>query len=63
VTTRNYDDWTIERWRTEPRLSGLDAVDLDDRGVTEQAPPLWKDLTLASVAAVLLWAAAAIVLG
>jgi hypothetical protein len=60
VTTRNYDDWTIERWRTEPHYSSLD---LDDPAPTDQAPALWKDLTLASVAAALLWATAAIVFG
>jgi len=29
----------------------------------EEAPPLWKDLTLASALAVLLWAAAAVAFG
>jgi len=53
------DDWTIERWKTEPRIGGLEFTDTS----VDQAPPLWKDLTLASVIAVLLWAAAAIVLG
>ena len=51
------DDWTIERWKTEPRLMGLEFSELS----VEQAPPLWKDLTVASALAVLLWAAAAIV--
>lgn len=59
MRTRN-DDWTIDRWRLEPRVRTLE---FDDPGVTEQSPPLWKDLTLASVAAALLWAAAAIVFG
>ncbi|HET7698956.1 MAG TPA: hypothetical protein VFK57_24775 [Vicinamibacterales bacterium] len=54
---RKADEWTIERWRTEPRLSGLEFPD----PTIDQAPPLWKDLTLASVVAVLLWAAAAVV--
>ena len=53
------DDWTIERWKTEPRLMGIDLI---DRSV-EQAPPLWKDLTVASALAVLLWGAAALVFG
>jgi hypothetical protein len=53
------DDWTIERWRTEPRLVGLE---FDDR-IVEKAPPLWKDLTIASALAVLLWGAAAVVFG
>jgi hypothetical protein len=54
------DDWTIERWKTEPRMVGLE---LSETTSVEQAPPLWKDLTLASVLAVLLWAAAAVVFG
>ena len=54
---RKADDWTIERWKTEPRLVGLEFTD----GSVEQAPPLWKDLTVASAIAVLLWAAAAVV--
>lgn len=60
MTTRNYDDWTIERWRTEPHYAPLD---LEDPAPNEQTPALWKDLTLASVAAALLWATAAIVFG
>ena len=58
--TRHYDDWTIERWRLEPRLSGLE---FDEGSSTEQAPPLWKDLTMAAVLAVILWIAAAAVFG
>jgi hypothetical protein len=56
MSTRNYDHWTIERWRLEPRLSGLE---FEESPAAEQAPPLWKDLTLASVLALLLWIAAA----
>ena len=56
VDNPNHDDSTIERWRLEPRFSTLD---FDDSFVVEQAPPLWKDLTLASVVALLLWLAAA----
>jgi len=48
----NLDDRPIDRWRPEPRF---DPFDLDDSSVIEQAPPLWKDLTLASVVALLLW--------
>lgn len=51
------DDWTIERWRTEPRLVGLEF----DDATGEKAPPLWKDLTIASALAVLLWGAALVV--
>ena len=60
VSTRNYDDWTIDRWRLEPRLT---AFDLDDPQDVEQAPTLWKDLTVASLVALVLWATAAIVFG
>ena len=59
MTKRNADDWTIERWRTEPRLVGLEFRDVS----VDQAPPLWKDLTLASALAILLWSAAAVVFG
>jgi hypothetical protein len=54
---RKADEWTIESWKTEPRLMGLEFSD----SVIEPTPPLWKDLTLASIIAVVLWAAAAIV--
>ena len=57
---RPYDEWTIESWRTEPRLSRLNSFEVDE---AEQTPALWKDLTLASGVAVLLWVAAAIVFG
>lgn len=56
--TRHYDDeWTIESWRVEPRLRAFEA-DMDE---ADQNPPLWKDLTLASVVALMLWAAAAVI--
>ena len=60
MTTRNYDEWAIERWRTEPHYSSLD---LEEPAPADQAPALWKDLTLASIAAALLWVTAAIVFG
>lgn len=56
--TRHYDDWTIESWRVEPRLRAFEA-DMDEPD--DQNPPLWKDLTLASVVALVLWAAAAMI--
>jgi hypothetical protein len=56
---RKADEWTIESWKTEHRLVGLEVVDSS----IDEAPPLWKDLTFASVIAVVLWAAAAIVFG
>jgi hypothetical protein len=59
VTTRKADDWTIERWKTESRLVMPEYSDVS----VEDATPLWKDLTLASALAVLLWAAAAVALG
>ena len=62
MATRNYDDWTIERWRTEHTLTGWDALDADDEQLDE-APPLWKELTLASAVAVLLWVVAAAIFG
>ena len=52
---RKADEWTIERWKTEPPLIGLDVPDS-----IEQTPPLWKDLMFASAIAVLLWSAAAL---
>lgn len=54
---RNVDEWTIERWKTAPPPIGLEFPD----STIDPAPPLWKDLTLASVVAVLLWAAALVV--
>ena len=51
MNTRNYDEWTIDRWRLEPRY----ALKFDDSLGPEKAPPLWKDLTLASVVALVLW--------
>ena len=58
VSTRNYDDWTMDRWRLEPRL---DAFELEDPSDVEQAPTLWKDLTVAPLVALVLWVVAAIV--
>ena len=58
MRARHYDDWTIESWRIEPRVRPLDATDHDN---DDGNPPLWKDLTLASILAGLLWGAAALV--
>ena len=55
---RKADDWTIESWKTEPRLGGFEFPD----PAIDSATPLWKDLMLASIVAVLLWGAAAVVL-
>ena len=57
MRTRNYDDWTIDRWRVEPRLRAVD-IQIDD--AEDQNPPLWEDVTLASVIALLLGMAAAV---
>ena len=54
MSSRHYDDWTVESWRMEPRLKPVDS----DASEVDQNPPLWKDLTLASIVAVLLWGAA-----
>ena len=60
MNTRNYDEWTVERWRLEPRR----VLEFDDSFAVEKAPPLWKDLTLAAVfVLVLLLAAAAVLFG
>jgi hypothetical protein len=62
ATTRwleNGDDWTIERWRTERRIGGLEFSE----NVRETAPPLWKDVSVATAIALLLWGAAAVVFG
>ena len=61
MTPPNHDEWTVERWRTEPRRHPLE--DLDEPQLVETAPPLWKDLTVAAIAAVLLWGAAVALFG
>lgn len=58
MKVRHYDDWTIESWRIEPRLRPLEAPDNE----SDSNPPLWKDITLASIVAVALWGAAALML-
>ena len=52
MSTRNYDEGIIERWRVEPPWGPFE---LDESSPVEEAPPLWKDLALASVAALVLW--------
>ena len=44
-TLRKTDDLTIERWRTEPRLVGLEFSE----SIREGSPALWKDLAVAAV--------------
>ena len=58
MRTQHIEDWTIERWRLEPRFH---ALEFPETSTDEQNPPLWKDLTLASVIALLLWIAAAVI--
>lgn len=58
--TRDIDNWTISSWRVDPQVHVMDDG-FDDVSSIDHAPPLWKDLTLASIVAVLLWAAAAAV--
>lgn len=59
MNNRNHDEWTIERWRLEPRY----VLEFDDSLPVEKAPPLWKDLTLVSVVALVVWLAALAVFG
>jgi hypothetical protein len=61
VYARRDDEWTVERWRLKPRWNVLDEV--DEPQFAEQVPPLWKDLTVAAIAAMLLWGAAAALFG
>lgn len=58
MDSRNYDNWTIERWRLEPRMTELE---FEDSTGSEQTPPLWKDLSLASAIALVLWITAAFI--
>ncbi len=55
---RTGDSPTIDRWQTEQPLRMLD-FEVED---ADQNPPLWKDLTYASVIALLLWVMAAAML-
>jgi hypothetical protein len=52
------DDLIVERWRTEPRLSKLETLEVDDTSLCD-APALWKDVAVATLIAVMLWASAA----
>jgi hypothetical protein len=58
VNTRKFDDWTVERWRLEPRY----VLEFEDSAI-DKAPPLWKDLTLAAIFALVLIAAAVAAFG
>ena len=60
MSTRNSDDWTIDRWRVERRFN---ALELDDPPVLEQVPTLWKDLTPVSLVVAVLWLTAVVLVG
>ncbi len=59
MTTRNYDDWTIDRWKADATFPSLE---FDDSSSVDVAPPLWKDLTLASIVALAFWVVAVMIL-
>ena len=61
MNARKADEWTVKHWRIEPRWRVLE--DVDEPPIAEQTPPLWKDLTVASIAAVLLWGSAVVLFG
>jgi hypothetical protein len=52
----DYDEWTVKRFRVEPRIS---QTDFEEALSKEGNPPLWKDLAIASALAGLFWLAAA----
>lgn len=54
--TSRSDEWTVARWR-QPNVAQMS---LDDPEDETAAPPLWKDLTVASGVALALWAIAAV---
>lgn len=60
VSLPRYDEWTIEHWRLEPRLHGLE---IDDPPESDTVPVFWKDVTLALAVAAVLWTAAAFIFG
>ena len=60
MSTRNSDDWTIDRWRLERRFN---AIEIDDPPDLDHAPTLWKDLTLVLVVAAVLWLTTAVLFG
>jgi hypothetical protein len=60
VSHPNYDEWTIDHWRVEPRLNLSEIYDPPEAEVT---PAFWKDLTTAALVVAALWTAAAIVFG
>jgi len=59
MSVPHVDDWTIDRWKLEPRLH----LEMEDPPNADVAPALWKDLMLALAVAVVLWLTAVIVFG
>ena len=53
----NYDEWTIDHWRLEPRIKLLEIEVPPEPEIT---PAVWKDLTTAALLAAALWVAAMI---
>jgi hypothetical protein len=56
------DEWTVSRWR-QPNVAQVSLELLDsatDATDEETSTPLWKDLTVASGLALVLWAIAAV---
>jgi hypothetical protein len=60
VSLPNYDEWTIDHWRLEPRIKLLE---IEVPPEPEIAPAFWKDLTTAALLVAALWIAAMIVFG
>jgi hypothetical protein len=60
VSLPNYDEWTIDRWRIEPRAKLLD---IEVPPEPEATPAFWKDLTTATLVVAALWMSAIIVFG
>jgi len=60
VSLPNYDEWTIDHWRLEPRTKLLD---LEVPQEPEITPAFWKDLTTATLVVAALWMAAMILFG
>ncbi len=59
MRVRTYDEGVIERWRIEPKWGPLE---FDEGAPSETAPPLWIDLTVASIAALVFWIVAAVLI-
>ena len=58
MRARDYDEWTIDRWRVEPRWR---VRDVDEAPLADVVPPLWKDLAVACAVALALWLVAAVI--